>query len=237
MQAVSFYTQKIKVELFYFSVFNFILKTKLKVACKIIFMKEKKEIELKAWNYNLEKTENALKGFASFCGTSFKSDRYFIQQNEPHEMLRLRIQKDFENNFDFSNFSNCEPKCSFLVTHKKRSVKLGIEENEETEFFVSDGESFEKILKKIGFSILRTKEKKTQNWFYKNFHIEMVEITGLGNFLEIETVLENATNEEIDKAKRDLKKILEMCEIDSKYIEEKPYSKLLKNNEKKEKDY
>ena len=65
----------------------------------------------------------------------------------------------------------------------------------------------------------------------------MVEITGLGNFLEIETVLENASEEEIVKAKKDLIKILEMCGIESKYIEEKPYSKLLKNNEKKETDY
>ncbi len=182
------------------------------------------EIELKAWNYDAEKTENALKTFARFTGTSFKSDRYFIQQNPPYEELRLRAQKDSPAD---GNGNDSAPNCTYWVTHKKRFKKNGIEQNEETEFSVSDGAAFEKILYTIGFKLKRTKEKKTGNWYYENFHIETVELTGLGSFIEIETVLPNPNETQIEEAKQQLLQVLQKCQINAHYIEEKSYSKLL----------
>lgn len=185
------------------------------------------EIELKAWDYDTEKTEKALKTFATFAGTSFKSDRYFIQQNPPQEELRLRTQKDFKPSAGSVQNGEPEENCTFWVTHKKRFKQNGIEQNEETEFSVSDGAAFEKVLYTIGFKLKRTKEKKTGNWYYRNFHIETVELTGLGNFVEIETVLHNPGQEETAAAKQNLLKILQKCRIDAHNIEEKSYSRLL----------
>ncbi|MBO4758850.1 MAG: class IV adenylate cyclase, partial [Spirochaetaceae bacterium] len=108
-----------------------------------------------------------------------------------------------------------------------------LEVNKEIEFEVSDGNSFLNMLEGLGFELSLKKHKKTKSYHYKEFHIELVEIESLGNFVEIETLQEDENPETVKRLQNALYEVLEKCGISKDAVEKRYYSELLRQQAKK----
>lgn len=179
------------------------------------------EIEIKAWNKKPAETEKLTASFAVYEGSFDKSDVYYKQKKPPRQSVRLRRETAYFNGKD-----SVEKQ---WVTYKQKDrLEDGLEVNREIEFEVSDGDSFLKMLDGFGFELSMKKHKKSKSYHYKEFHIELVEIETLGNFVEIETLREDKSSETVAKAQTELYKLLEKCGIPQNEVEKRYYSELLK---------
>lgn len=177
------------------------------------------EIELKAWVLDTKKVKQKLDSFSEYQGFSTKKDFYWYNQEEE---IRIRNQS-------FCDKNNSSPLNEIIVTYKKKELRGAVEVNDETEFTVSSKESFEKLLKGLGFKIKITKEKSTYNWIWKDYHIELATIEKVGDFLEIETLCEKNDEETSIFHTNKIKEIFTKCEIDQCEIEKRYYSYMIKN--------
>lgn len=119
-------------------------------------------------------------------------------------------------------------KGSLLFTKKNKSITKGIEVNKEYEFTVPDDqfEAAHAFCLSLGYGIYIRKTKRGNSYTLGNVHIELVEVIGLGWFLEMECVLENETG--IEDAKASLKHILGLVGVSEDKIESRYYMHLLK---------
>lgn len=179
------------------------------------------EIEIKAWNKNPAETEKLTALFALYEGFFDKSDIYYKQKKPPRQSVRYRREKAYIKGKD-------SVEKQWVTYKQKERLEDGLEVNREIEFEVSDGDSFLNMLEGLGFELSMKKHKKSKSYRYKEFHIELVEIETLGNFIEIETLREDENSETVVKAQAELYKILEKCGISQNEIEKRYYSELLK---------
>ena len=181
------------------------------------------EIEIKAWDKSPAETEKLTASFANYEGFFDKSDVYYKQKVPPKQSVRLRLEKSFVD--------GKEPEEKNWVTYKQKERRDdGLEVNREIEFEVSDGGAFLTMLEGLGFALSLKKHKKTKSYHYKEFHIELVEVEGLGNFVEIETLQEDEKPETVQKMQGALYEVLEKCGISKDAVESRYYSELLKSN-------
>ena len=184
------------------------------------------EIEIKAWDKEPAKTEKLTAAFAEYEGFFDKSDVYYKQKAPPKQSVRLRLEKSFVD--------GKEPVEKNWITYKQKETRDGgLEVNKEIEFEVSDGNSFLSMLEGLGFELSLKKHKKTKSYHYKEFHIELVEIESLGNFVEIETLQEDENPETVKRLQNALYEVLEKCGISKDAVEKRYYSELLRQQAKK----
>ena len=177
-----------------------------------------KEIELKAHVENYKSVKKILSEKYGTPVEIHKDDIYYIykQAGDSYrgQPVRLRVE----------NGKN-------VVTLKQKSIKDGIELNNELEFGVDNGESFIKYMQLTG---ARKWVVKTKNgWKYKSSEngyeavIELCEVSNLGWYLEIEIVIESPDNVQITESKLKIKDILNSAGISEDQIESRYYSDML----------
>ena len=181
------------------------------------------EIEIKAWDKTPAATEKLTAAFAEYEGFFDKSDVYYKQKSPPNKSVRLRVEKSF--------VEGKAPAEKNWVTFKQKERRSdGLEVNREIEFEVSDGGAFLQMLEGLGFELSLKKHKKTKSFHFGEFHIELVEVETLGDFVEIETLQQDESAETVKQAQDSLYEILEKCGISKDAVEKRYYSELLKLN-------
>ena len=139
------------------------------------------EFELKVRTSSLDPVRQQLIGHnARFCGRIHEHDIYY---NAPHrdfgvtdEAIRVRYTNDHA-----------------LVTYKGAKIKTsGLKAREELNIVVDSGTVFEQMLDRLGFTRTAEVNKWRENYRLFDAAITLDEVEGLGTFVEIEILAEDA---------------------------------------------
>ena len=172
------------------------------------------EIEMKARVTNPESLLDRLRSMGCFLGSCEKTDFYWAladySPDRPDKKFRLRKEGDV-----------------FTVTYKEKRVVGEIEINEEREFQVSSPEVFLELMGRAGSTELMSKRKRVEKFRVGRCLVEAVHVEGLGDFVEIEILAEDAGTETVRIARQELFSVLERCGIGIEEIETRFYSDLL----------
>ena len=167
------------------------------------------EVEVKAWVVDRPAVEAALSNKAVFEREFVSRDIYFIQSHSEEPHLRLRREDAI-----------------YSVTTKDKSIANGIEVNDEIEFEVSDGLAFCRLLNRFGFEPHAVKHKRGQTFRAGQVRIDLVEVEGLGLFIEVEILCEEVSH--VKNARREVMGWLARLDINPDAIEATPYTQLLR---------
>ncbi|MFZ2781368.1 MAG: class IV adenylate cyclase [Rectinemataceae bacterium] len=174
------------------------------------------EIELKARVNDPAAVEARLAGFLKFCGKVDKADEYWgvpactEPGAQPGFRFRIRTEGDLVR-----------------VTFKEKTLRGSIEVNRETEFDVVGHDQFRDFVRKTGAKPLYRKHKHGSCWRSGELLAELVEVDGLGIFLEIETMREKESASTLEEARTLLYDALGRCGLDTDSLEPRYYSELL----------
>ena len=171
------------------------------------------EIELKAHIpsvLSMKKTIQKQLGLAE--STSYKKDDIYFSKpgNLQKTEFRLRILDT-----------------SCIVTKKKKSIKEGIEVNDEIEFYISDATEFIRFSLESGYVISIKKTKTGFSYIYNTMTIELSDVKYLGSFIELEILLDTAEPALIKAAKKHLLETLDLLGIGREAIEPRYYTEML----------
>lgn len=186
------------------------------------------EVELKAHIQDPEELRRKLEAVSGIAGPVFevKDDIYYANVGED-ALFRLRRESRGPS-FD-------EMSGQLIFTRKYKTLKDGIEVNQELEFAASDSQfdQAHAFFLSLGYELYIRKTKKGYSYqcsvsdALPCLHLELVEVPPLGWFLEMEFVLEDETKVPI--ARTFLVTILEELGIDQSCIESRYYMHLLKS--------
>ena len=179
------------------------------------------EVELKAHVRDRASVKAAIAAFARPAGKVEKRDAYWHgsdwRQNPGTKGFRIRSEGE-----------------SNIVTFKTKHSDGGIEINLEREFEISDRAAFVELVLRLGCEAFYTK-RKTGLAFKADVGganpgeatIEIVEVEGIGDFVEIEILLEDEDPARIASAQGALRALLARTGVDEMDIEPRFYSELL----------
>ena len=185
------------------------------------------EVELKAHVLDhalLKQRIEALAGISSVL-CEHKSDTYFSRIGED-ALFRMRL--------DQSGPTFASMQGTLVFTYKNKTLKEGIEVNEELEFNSTSEEapSALQFFLSLGFEIYITKTKRGYLYTYPVgpefplLTVELVEVASLGWFIEMEFVLGDISM--VAEAKDSLLHVLDMLGIPRSAIEAEYYMHMLK---------
>ncbi len=190
------------------------------------------EIELKAHVHDRGALLAKLRSFAEYMQSADKDDTYFQLKpgggRKDRVTVRLRRESIRDRNGEKENL---------LLTYKKKELKVSdggaaLEVNDEKECSVSSAEPIETLLADIGFTESAKKRKITEAYRVwtdcGEVLLELCTVPPLGDFLEIETLCE--TEENTDKIRAELEKLLDKCGLSSRDIEPRYYSEMLREH-------
>ena len=192
------------------------------------------EIELKAHVPDSVALKKLLSRKAEYSCAFEKRDVYwFGPETSAFPVTKLRVRREKRSFADGTEKFNC------LVTYKAKEESNGIEINDELEFEVNPAEVFEEFLGKAGLKAGAVKRK--HGWvFYKavsptaeltvaEITAELVEVDGLGWFVELEIIVdaEGKREETITKARETLLAFLDSLGIERDAIEKRFYLDML----------
>ncbi|HUW42532.1 MAG TPA: CYTH domain-containing protein [Rectinemataceae bacterium] len=198
------------------------------------------EVELKARLGDREAVQARVAAFARYSGPVDKFDSYW---HEP-DWRRARGAKGFRVRDEGG---------SSVVTFKTKRVEAGVEVNLEREFGVGDPDIFVEFCRRLGCEPFYTKRKRGSRYVYdppaasaaatgprpgaqsgesaaaysRPATIEIIEVEGLGDFIEIEILLENEEPAALAAAQAELRGLLERAGVSASEIESRFYSELL----------
>ena len=188
------------------------------------------EIELKAHVEDAEAAKRLLFEKAAFLWEFNKEDSYWyreISPGIPGPRFRLRREKLF--------FPDGSEKSSCLLTYKTKTLRDGIEVNDEREFEIgakAGGSEtvFEEFLGRSGLKPDFSKKKRGWAFNHKGINAELCEVEGLGWFMELEILIEGADRGEklFTESRNRLLELLNNLGIEKKAIESRFYSEMLK---------
>ncbi|MGB4406654.1 MAG: CYTH domain-containing protein [Sphaerochaeta sp.] len=185
------------------------------------------EVELKAHVSDhalLKKRIEALTGISS-CLCELKQDTYLSPKWEDSH-FRMRLE---QRGPSFESMQG-----TLVFTYKNKELADGIEVNEEVEFNASSDQDVAALhfFLSMGYEIYITKTKRGYVYSYSvcpdlpPLTIELVEVVGLGWFIEIEFVLENPSK--VEMAREKLLLVLDQVGVGRSSVEEKYYMDMLK---------
>ncbi|MDR2515792.1 MAG: hypothetical protein LBC88_00250 [Spirochaetaceae bacterium] len=196
------------------------------------------EIELKAWAADPPAVRERLSRVAVYRGAFVKEDTYWRPSRAggdfPPAGVRLRRET-------FVRPSGGEEQ-RLLVTFKTKEVRNGVEVNREREFEVRDaGETppeicapgaervsaLEELLALVRLSPAVHKTKRGGVWDYRGITAELLEIPGLGFFLELEIIARDSEDETVREARARLLSLLAAAGIGEDCIETRYYTEML----------
>jgi adenylate cyclase, class 2 len=180
----------------------------------------KVEVEIKAWLDNRSELKKKVEKIAKLQEELAEQDLYFtFASSKGYQRQRFRLRQVGKRS---------------IVTVKIPGVSdLGVEANREFEFEVSDPEAFKVFCKEFGMRTLIEKHKKVKRYSYnpdKNeficpVTIEINQVKDLGDFLELETLVDK--DEHIPMASAFLKSMLDRLGVPRSKIEPRAYTELL----------
>jgi adenylate cyclase class 2 len=189
------------------------------------------EVELKAHVEDPQLMLSILEGFENISEPvcEYKEDIYYSRTQGEEPLFRLR-RESFGPDFDSLTGS-------IVFTFKEKSLEKGIEVNREKEFTTSDsqGKNAEQFFLALGYIQYIKKTKKGYSFVHsvENFapllHIELVKIEGLGWFLEMEFLIEDAAL--VAQAKTKLLDVLQAVGLGESSVESRYYMHMLKELE------
>jgi adenylate cyclase class 2 len=171
------------------------------------------EIEIKAWAENHEELKKTLEKKYTYAGHVNKADTYF--------RAAVKVCSDFQD------FRLRQEEGLNTVTFKEKSWCGQAEVNREREFTVSNADAFKEMMQKTGCEIFL--EKKKNGWLFKKggINIELVNVHGLGYFLEVEKILEDTEEDKISAALEEIREVLTEAGLSEDKIEKRYYSDML----------
>jgi adenylate cyclase class 2 len=172
------------------------------------------EIELKARLRNPEEVRDRVVGFAVHVREFDKTDAYW----HGPEWRFARGTKGFRLRADGDKS---------IVTFKAKRNEGSIEINHETEFEVSDPHAFTALVERIGCEPFYCKHKTGSAYAFDGFTIELVKVDGLGDFIEVEKLLDSDDPESVAVVLGGLKGILARAGVPESDIEGRGYSELI----------
>ena len=192
------------------------------------------EIELKAHVPDSQALKQLLLKKAEYLGSFEKDDSYWLPGATtpvtlalPPSGLRIRREKQL--------MPDASEECRVVASFKSKEIKDGIEVNEEREFELRPGgetANFEEFLRRMGLKEGFSKKKRGWVFSHEGINAELVEVEGLGYFVELEILMDeaNAANgreESIAGAKKRLLDFLDSLGIERAAIESRFYSEML----------
>jgi len=178
------------------------------------------EVEIKAWLDNRSEMKKKMEKIARLEEELSEQDLYFtFAESKGYQRKRFRLRQADKRS---------------IVTVKIPGVSdLGVEANREFEFEVSDPEAFKVFCKEFGMRTLIEKHKKVKRYSYlpdkKEFGypvtIEINQVQNLGDFLELETLVDK--DQHIAMASAFLKSLLDRLGVPRSKIEPRAYTELL----------
>ena len=146
------------------------------------------EIELKAHIENQETLKNLLMEKAEYLSAFEKADcYYFLPEPQDRFPSGVRVRREKRT------FPDGTEKSTTIVTFKKKEVRDGIEVNNESEFEVAEQSDleesgFEEFLAIMGLNPGFSKRKIGFAFSHNGINIELLEVEGLGWFVELEII-------------------------------------------------
>ena len=179
------------------------------------------EIELKAHVQNNEELRLTLSAKAEYLYSFDKNDSYWLAEKSgmPPSGLRIRSEK--------RSFPDGKEESLCFVTCKNKEVRDGIEINDEREFSVEPAFEFEEFIRKLGFKPVRSKEKRGWAFSKNGITAELLEVKGLGWFIELEIIANTSNAETFEAGKKRLLDLLTDLGIANDAIESRFYSEML----------
>jgi predicted adenylyl cyclase CyaB len=179
------------------------------------------EVELKARVRDRAAVESAVAAFAARVREVDKADSYWRAPSWRTDAAK----KDFRVRQEDG---------ASVVTFKEKRVEGGIEVNLEREFEVSDPDAFGALALRLGCE--PSYEKRKRGTMYEAAakcassgvaSIEIVEVVGLGVFIEIEELLAEADAAAVARARDEILDLLALSGCGEADIESRFYSELL----------
>lgn len=186
------------------------------------------ETKVKLDEREVENLREKIKKIANFVKSGTKGDDYFaIRRNGyPKKAFRIRAMKDeFEVNFK-----------KWLKKYWTKDIVV----KQEFEFKLKGKEEVEDLLalfRDLGFVEWVKKIKKNETYAYKKdkrASIEINNVKHLGSFMEIEYLCQP---HELNKARKKIREILKILEINPKKIDNTGYTRMLWDKGIKDKRY
>jgi predicted adenylyl cyclase CyaB len=180
------------------------------------------EVELKAWA-DLETARARLEALGKKpAKESVKEDVYFCAASadaravDPlsDRVVRLRIDGD-----------------KAFVTAKKKEIQHGVEASEEIEFGADSPDAVKALLAYLGYRpfIRKRKESRVYKW-RDGLMVELNRIVGLGEFVEVETLIpSDAGDAALAAARAEVREVLRALGVADDRIEARPYMSLLRD--------
>lgn len=176
------------------------------------------EIEVKSWIDNPDEIRKLLDERFVPIGEYSKYDAYY-RFPDGGRYFRLRTQGEKQ-----------------IVTIKKKSVIQGVEENEETEFTISDREKFVYFVRSLGCTKQIEKIKTSRVYRDNDLTVELSYVQDLGWFVEIEKLaLETISEDERKEIRERLLAFLDEMGIGRKRVEGRYYIEMLEEKLAKQK--
>jgi adenylate cyclase class 2 len=172
------------------------------------------EMELKARLRDPEKVRALVGSFATYVREFDKTDAYWHgpQWRFARGTKGFRLRADGDKS---------------IVTFKAKRNEGGIEINHETEFEVSDPAAFKALVERIGCEPFYRKHKSGSAYAFDGFTLELVHVEDLGDFIEVEKLLDNDDPETVAVVLGGLKGILARAGVPESDIEGRGYSELI----------
>lgn len=134
-----------------------------------------REVEIKAWADNFDGIKSYFDSVAGESHAVCKEDYYFRRPGENIQALRIR---------------NNNGVLEITTKHNSKNEK-GEENNYEYEFLspVDQLDKAKDFFVCLGYEHYFDKSKNGYDWSYKGTHVELLEVKGVGAFLEIEALI------------------------------------------------
>jgi adenylate cyclase class 2 len=179
------------------------------------------EIELKARLRDRAATVATVSAFAGAGSEVDKSDEYWRgpdwRASPGARDFRLRVEGG-----------------SSTVNFKAKRSEGGIEVNRESEFDVSNRPAFVEFIRRLGCEPHYAKRKRglkfslaEEGAYAGPATIEILEVPGLGDFIEIEILLEWEDPAAVERAGREIRALLSRSGVSEEAVESRFYSELL----------
>lgn len=198
-----------------------------------------KEIELKVHVEDRDSLIEKLNSFATYTNSIQRDDFYWGTSATCRNKIRIRKESGVPN-------EPRETRPETIVTYKRKELRTNsqgqaVEVNDEKECTISNPEPLEAFLTDIGYSVVLKKRKSVMVWMMKNspqekssISFELCNVPPLGDFLEIEILIKDDSEEKIRSAQEKLFELLDMTGIGRDKIENRYYSEMLRELESAE---
>ena len=169
------------------------------------------EVEVKLRVGEPEPLTRRLNAYAGFVRQYHKIDRYYGRSGGERPEFRLRDDGD-----------------RWICTVKERNPKGDFEYNVETEFRIDDAVAFDRFAAALGYTVLIEKRKQGREYRNGDIVIELSEVATLGWFLEIECLIDEASDRsERSAAEARIQTVMDDLALSRDAIETRPYTQML----------